>query len=572
MNTFINASLTTTGLNPLRHYLSKYHSVPASPSDFFDGGLDYKWSTPEIIENMENDASNLHSASGIEEVLESTHLTIEDSYSTTEYYQVESIYHVHTTDCVEQPGPRFPVAGISNTHETKDQEEILYPTVYIRPLENDVPKNKSSTEHLKKEEHEHQDRNSYDGTCQSWECRYKHEYRKSGGDVVKWIEPSPESSQIEESEEFEISRLSPAVYSPSSSLDPHSKNKGFPRMTEGSNVSKNLEVLVAQTYRPQVNTSCSNLNISPPARLSERSYISKIPIRNECFAAFGVTGSMKISNPSMAENSLTLQARNNINIYTPSNEHSAISNFLKSSHESLGPLNISEPNRRRAMDLDGASDDCLPKQNNRTKQATRDNRPPGNERYNSLENHNNNSHYDEYHVGEAAKRFLMELNQGRLPTLQSPTIDPPQPLHICKQPSQVQLEQGGSPQNNNIGNEKRKFPSRSSSIPKRERLGSIEQATSYSFDKETATHKSNSRFEEPTISTGRDAKVSLISSDQQNTPETTARSTVSDIKQYYFSEHSGGGLFGDFIPIGTPGSIYSPQQEQPPVQTMSVNR
>ncbi|RAL67179.1 hypothetical protein DID88_007957 [Monilinia fructigena] len=563
-----NKSARCPELNPLRFYLSKYHSVPASPSDFFDGGLDYKWAPSEVIESTESDVSSTYSASGIDEVLRLTHLTYEDGYSITDNHQAENTYHTHTTNCFEQLGPgRFSISESHTTGILEDQEEgILYPTVYVRPTEN-ISKNKSSAENLMKDEHEHQGRNSYDGTCKSWECRYKHEYRKSVGDIVKWNEPSSGYSELEESEISEVSHLSPTVYSPPSFLDSLNTYKGFPRMAqqtrrEESSSSENFEVTVPQLFKPQFSNSPGKLNITPPARLSERSYISSFPlVRVESSAAFGVAGSQQNSILATTEHRLSLTPPMNSAQHTLTKEHLTITNFLESSNKLLPPVNELESTRERIMALDGAIDDCLPKQ------ATRDNKPKN--PHNSPNNHNNNSLYDENHVGEAAKRFLMELNQGRLPTLQSPTIDPPQPLHICKQPSQVQLKQG-APQNNSINNEQTRFPPRSSSIPKRECLGSIEEATPYLVDQKIDVLQSNSQLDDSTILKGRNIKVSHMLTNQPNTPETTARSTVSDIKEYYLSGSSGG-LFGDFIPIGTPGSIYSPLQQQQLVPKMSAN-
>ncbi|KAG4032920.1 hypothetical protein MFRU_006g03780 [Monilinia fructicola] len=549
-----NKSTRCPELNPLRFYLSKYHSVPASPSDFFDGGLDYKWAPSEVIESTENDVSNTYSASGIDEVLQLTHLTSEDGYNITDNHQAENTYHAHTTDCFEQLGPgRFSISESHSTSLFEDQEEeILYPTVYVRPTEN-ISKKKSSGENLMKGEHEHQGRNSYDGTCKSWECRYKHEYRKSVGDIVKWSEPSSGYSELEESEISEVSHLSPTVYSPPSSLDPLNKFKGFPRVApqtrrEESSSSEIFEVNVPQLPKSQFSNSLGKVNSKPPARLFERSYISNIPLKGESSTAFDMVGSQQNSILATTEHRLSLTPPMNPDQHPLQNEHLTISSFLESSNKILAPVIEPETTRERIMALDGATDDCSPKQNNRTKQATRDNKQKN--AHHSPNNHNNNSPYDENHVGEAAKRFLMELNQGRLPTLQSPTIDPPQPLYICKQPSQVQLKQG-APQNNNINNEQTRFPPRSSSIPKH-------------------FLQSNSQHNGSTISNARNTKVSQMSTNQSNTPETIGRSTVSDIKEYYLSGSSGG-LFGDFIPIGTPGSIYSPLQQQQLIPTMSAN-
>ncbi|KAI9650880.1 hypothetical protein NHQ30_000915 [Ciborinia camelliae] len=613
------ASRCITYHNPLRFYLSKYKSVPATPSDFFDGGLDYKWGPTELIsKSTKNDDSDIYSASGIDEALQSTHLTYEDYHNTTEGYLTENAYHAHTTDCVEHLGPnKLSFSDNHNTELFQDKEqEILHPTMYVRPTKNNIAKENSPVKHPRKancsgssallsepyrEQHEH--RNSYDGTCQSWECRYKQEYRRSSGNLVKWTEPFSDSYlEFEESEGSGESCLSPTVYSPPSSLDPLNKHKGFSRSTQRtprreSNISSDfgVDLYKPETATPQkptfpqvetdndcienlevakseFSTSVVKVNFTPPGRLFERSYISRIPIRSESSATFVVpkARSQKNSIPLTTELPPTLQSQTIGNQHTLTNEHLTISDFMESSVELFSPAIAPGPIQTQVMNLDGATDVYLPKQNNRTKQATRDNSPKN--LHNSPDDHNNNSLYDGNRVGEAAQRFLMELNQGRLPTLQSPTIDPPQPLYICKQPSQVQLKQGAKHQNNNnSSNDQTRFPPRFSSIPKREVLGSIEQATPYLVDQEAAIHKPNSHLVNSTISTSRSTKVSHMSSDQPNTPETNARSTVSDIKEYYFSGSSGGGgLFGDFIPIGTPGSIYSPQQQ--PVEAISSYR
>ncbi|KAF7861990.1 hypothetical protein EAF04_007870 [Stromatinia cepivora] len=607
--------------NPLRSYLSNYYSLPASPSVFFDGGLDYKWDPPDIIESTENDVSNTYSASGIDELLQSTHLTYEDSHNNiTDDCQMENTYHAHTTDCVEHFG--LSKLSTSNSHNPKlfedKEQEILYPTVYVPPTKDRISKKSGPVEHSKKgnrkgssglrskpyqDEHEHQDRDSYDGTCQSWECRYKQEYRKSTGNVVKWSEPS--SGYDEESEE---SQLSPTVYSPPSSLDPLNKYKGFPGGTKlsqkESNISSHFEVDCLETcdaetatsHKPthvenlevtvsksQFSTSLEEVNLTPPGRLFERSYLSKIPIRSESPAAFGgrKAGSPKNSIPLTTEFPLSLKSQTNVKQHITTNKDLTAPHFLEYSDESPSPVIASDLVRKGIMDLDGAADACLPKQTNRTKQATRDNKPKT--LHSSPNSRNGHSLYDESNLGEAAKRFLMELNQGRLPTLQSPTICPPQPLYICKQPSQVQLKQAAKHQNNNASNEKARFPPRSSSIPKRECSGSIEQARPFLFDQEVAIRKPKSQLDYSKISNSHSTKISQMSSDQPNTPGTAARSTVSDIKQYYFSGSSGD-LFGDFIPIGTPGSVYSPppppppppppqqqQQQQLPLQAMLAN-
>ncbi|KAJ8063199.1 hypothetical protein OCU04_008437 [Sclerotinia nivalis] len=605
--------------NPLRSYLSNYYSLPASPSVFFDGGLDYKWDTPDIIESTENDVSNIYSASGIDELLQSTHLTYEDSHNITDDCQMENTYHAHTTDCVEHFG--LSKLSTSNSHNTKlfedREQEILYPTVYVPPTKDRISNKSGQVEHSKKgnrkgssalksepyqAEHEHQDRDSCDGICQSWECRYKQEYRKSTGNVVKWSEPS--SSYGEESEESEESRLSPTVYSPPSSLDPFNKYKGFPRSTKlsqrESNISshfvvdcletcdaetatshkptfpkeEDLEVTVPQLSKSQLSMSLEEVNLTPPGRLFERSYLTKIPVGSESPDVFGgrKAGSPKNLIPLTTEFPLSLKSQTNVNQHTTTNGDLTIPYFLDYSDESPSPVVASDLVRKGIMDLDGAADVCFPKQTKRTKQATPDNKPKT--LHNSPNSRNGHSLYDENNLGEAAKRFLMELNQGRLPTLQSPTICPPQPLYICKQPSQVQLKQAAKHQNHNTSNEKARFPPRSSSIPKRECSGSIEQARPFLFDQEVAIRKPKSQLDDPKLSNRCSTKVSQMSSDQPNTPETAARSTVSDIKRYYFSGSSGG-LFGDFIPIGTPGSVYSPPpppQQQLPLQTMPANR
>ncbi|CAD6449173.1 2889ec46-e7e6-4db9-bf8f-75ef9ce4748e [Sclerotinia trifoliorum] len=593
--------------NPLRSYLNNYYSLPASPSVFFDGGLDYKWDTPDIIESTENDISNIYSASGIDELLQSTHLTYEDSHNITDDYQIENTYHAHTTDCVEQFG--LSKLSISNSHDTKlfeDKEgEILYPTVYVPPAKDRISKKSGRVEHSKKEnrkgnsalkseryqiECEHHDRDSCDGICQSWECRYKQEYRKSIGNVVKWSEPS--SRYAGESEESEESRLSPTVYSPPSSLDPFNKYKGSPRSTKPSwgenSISPHfivdcLETCGAETAtsdKPtlpkeenlEVTMSLEEVNLTPPGRLSKRSYLPKIPVGSESPAAFGrrKAGSPKNSIPLTTEFPLSLKLQTDVNQYTTTNGDLTIPYFLKHSNDSPSPVIASNLVRKGIMDFDGAADVCFPKQNNRTKQSNSDNKPKT--LHNSPDSHDGHSLYDENNLGEAAKRFLMELNQGRLPTLQSPTICPPQPLYICKQPSQVQLEQAAEHQNHNTSHEKARFPPRSSSIPKRECSGSIEQARPFLFDQEVTIREPKSQLDDPKISISRSTKISQIYSNQPNTPEIAARSTVSDIKQYYFSSSSSG-LFGDFIPIGSPGSFYSPPppQQQLPLQTMSAN-
>ncbi|KAB8294125.1 hypothetical protein EYC80_009573 [Monilinia laxa] len=325
-----NKSARCPELNPLRFYLSKYHSVPASPSDFFDGGLDYKWAPSEVIESTESDISSTYSASGIDEVLRLTHLTYEDSYNITDNHQVENMHHTHTTDCFEQlESGRFSISESHTTGIFEDQEEeILYPTVYVRPTEN-ISNKKSSVENLMKDAHEHQGRNSYDGTCKSWECRYRHEYRKSVGDIVKWNEPSSGYSELEESEISEVSHLSPTVYSPPSSLDPLNKYKGFPRMAqqtrrEGSSSSENFEVTVPQLFKPQFSNSPGKVNITPPARLFERSYISNFPLRVESSAAFGVAGSQQNSILATTEHRLSLKPPMNSAQHTLTNEHLTI--------------------------------------------------------------------------------------------------------------------------------------------------------------------------------------------------------------------------------------------------------
>ncbi|KAF5870397.1 uncharacterized protein Bfra_009783 [Botrytis fragariae] len=602
-NIDVNAPLSSEDANPLRSYLSSYYSLPASPSDFFDGGLDYKWDTPDHIESAENEVSNTCSVLGADEALQSTHLTYGDSHSITDDSQAENAYHAHTTDCVENiKASKLLILDSYDTKllETKEQE-MLYPTVYVPPpksnilkmrnpevtSKNAVPKETSaSSSGPFEEEHEHENRNSYDGTCQSWECRYKEEYRKSSGNLVKWKEPSSEYD--EESEESEESRLSPDIYSPPSSLDPLNKYKSFPRSTKrlsrkASNVSsnsegdhfesynaetataqnmtfpevENFEATVPELSKSQRSTSLGKVDITPPGLLSERSYLSKIevPIRSKSSAAFGTqkTGSPTSSIPLTTEFPLTSQSQTTTNQINLACKRLNNSHSLESLDESLSSVVALESVRRRVMNFDGAADVCLPKQKNRSKEATRDNR---------FKNNNGDSLYNENSISDAAKRFLMELNQGRLPTLQSPTICPPQPLYICKQPSQVQLEQATEHQDSDYNYEQTRYPPRSSSIPQRECLGSIEQTTPFLVDEDIATREPNNRS----------TKDSQMSRDQPNAPETTARSTVSEIKQHYFSDNSdnSGGLFGDFIPIGTPGSVYSPQPQQP-LYTMPVH-
>ncbi|KAF7891109.1 uncharacterized protein EAF02_001434 [Botrytis sinoallii] len=605
-NIDIHAPLSGEDANPLRSYLSTYYSLPASPSDFFDGGLDYKWDTPDPIESAENEVSNTYSVSGADEALPSTHLTYGDSHNITDDSQVENAYHAHTTDCVDEiKASKFSILDSYDTKllETKEQE-MLYPTVYVPPPKSDilkmrgpavtsknaVPKESSvpSSEPFE-DEHGHENRNSCDGTCQSWECRYKQEYRKSSGNLVKWKEPSSEYD--EESEESEDSRLSPDIYSPPSSLDPLNKYKGFPHSTEqlsrkASNISSNSELdyfesyntetataqnmtfpkvenfepIVPELSKSQLSTSLGKVDITPPGRLSERSYLAKIrvPIRSKSSAAFGTqkAGSPTSSIPLTTEFPLTSQSQTKTNQINLANKRLNNSYSLESLVESTSSVVAFESVQKQVMNFDGAADDCLPKQNNRSKVATRDNRS---------KNNDGDSLYNENNISDAAKRFLMELNQGRLPTLQSPIICPPQPLYICKQPSQVQLKQATEHQDNNYNHEQTRYPPRSSSIPKRECLGSIEQAMPFLVDEDIATREPNNRS----------TKDSQMSRDQPRTPETTARSTVSEIKQYYFSDTSGtfgtsSGLFGNFIPIGTPGSVYSPQPQQP-LYTMPIH-
>ncbi|KAK8904172.1 hypothetical protein QC760_007603 [Botrytis cinerea] len=596
-NIDINATLSSEDANPLRSYLSTSYSLPASPSDFFDGGLDYKWDTPDPVESTENEVSNTYSVPGVDEALESTRLTQGDSLNITDDFQVENAYHAHTTDCVENiKASKFSILDSYNTNllENKEQE-VLYPTVYVPPPKRDilkmrnpavtsknaVPQESSAPSSVPyQEEHEHEDRNSYDGTCQSWECRYKQEYRKSSGNLVKWNEPSSEYD--EESEESEDSRLSPDVYSPPSSLDPLNRYKRFPRSTKqpsrkASNVSsnsgvdyldsynaetataqnmtfpkvENFEATVPELSKSQSSTSLGGIDIAPPGRLSERSYLSKIQVstRDESSAAFGAqkADSPTSSIPLTTEFLLSLSSQTTANEFNFAKKRLNNSYSLESLNESSSSIVAFELVRKQDMNLDGAADVCLPKQNKRAKQATRDNRP---------NNHAGSSLYNENNISDAAKRFLMELNQGRLPTLQSPTICPPQPLYICKQPSQVQIKQEIEPKDNNCNLEQTRYPPRSSSIPKRECLGSIEQATPFLVDEDIAARKPNSRS----------IKNFDMLKDQPSTPDTPARSTVSEIKQYYFSDTSAttsGGLFGDFIPIGSPGSVYSPQPQQP---------
>ncbi|TEY58815.1 hypothetical protein BOTCAL_0199g00040 [Botryotinia calthae] len=596
-NIDINATLSSEDANPLRSYLSTYYSLPASPSDFFDSGLDYKWDTPDPVESTENEVSNTYSVPAVDEALESTCLTQGDSLNITDDFQVENAYHTHTTDCVENiKASKFSILDSYNTNllENKEQE-VLYPTVYIPSPKRDILKMKTPAVTSKnavpkessapssepyQEEHEHENRDSYDGTCQSWECRYKQEYRKSSGNLVKWNEPSSEYD--EESEESEDSRLSLDVYSPPSSLDPLNRYKRFPRSIKkpsrkASNVSSNSEVDYLDSYNAETATaqnmtfpkvenfeatvpelsksqSCTSLggvDIAPPGRLSERSYLSKIqvPTSDKSSAFFG---SQKVVSPSSSiplttEFLLSSKSQTTANEFNLAKKRLNISYSLDSLNESPSSIVAFEVVRKQDMNLDGAADVCLPRQNKRAKQATRDNRP---------NDHAGNSLYSENNISDAAKRFLMELNQGRLPTLQSPTICPPQPLYICKQPSQVQIKQEIEPKDSNYNLEQTRYPPRSSSIPKCECLGSIEQATPFLVDEDIAARKPNSRS----------IKNLDMLRDQPSTPDTTARSTVSEIKQYYFSDTSAttsGGLFGDFIPIGTPGSVYSPQPQQP---------
>ncbi|TGO88620.1 hypothetical protein BPOR_0151g00040 [Botrytis porri] len=550
----------------------------------------------------ENEVSNMYSVSGADEALQSTHSTYGDSYSITDDFQIENAYHAHTTDCVERiKASKFSILASYDTKlfGTKEQE-LLYPTVYVPPPKSDILKMRNTAVNSKdavskessaprsepfEEEHEHENRNSYDGTCQSWECRYKQEYRKSSGNLVKWKEPSSEYD--EESEESEDSRLSPDIYSPPSSLDPLNKYKGFPRSTKqlsrkASNISSNSEVDYFESYnaeaatpqnmafpkvenfeatvpelsKSQLSNSLGKVDITPPGRLSERSFLSKIQVPiSKSSAAFGTqqAGSSTSSIPVTTEFPLTSQTQTTATQINFAKKRLNNSYSLESLNESTSSVVVFESVRKQVMNFDGAADVCLPKQNNRSKEETRDNRS---------KNNDGDSLYNENNISDTAKRFLMELNQGRLPTLQSPTICPPQPLYICKQPSQVQLKQAAEHQHNNYNHEQTRYPPRSSSIPKRECLGSIEQATPFLVDEDIATRKPNSRS----------TKDSHMLGDQPSTPETTARSTVSEIKQYYFSDTAGnsGGLFGDFIPIGTPGSVYSPQPQQP-LRTVPVD-
>ncbi|KAM3079664.1 hypothetical protein ACMFMG_006077 [Clarireedia jacksonii] len=529
--------------NPLRFFMTKGCSIPATPSLFFDGGLDYKWDDAESVLSSTSDNPEPQSYCEDRQRLQTTRLPLESSLS-QEHATSQSLH------CSPQSFGRIP-SPVRRHHHT--EAEILLPTIYD-PLQNSssnhevlpslpvVPKENIESSWESNQQTSEPTDDNLSVMNQSWEAQYMNAFRNSSGRCVKWSEPEPTPDL-----DLAIGSLSSATYSPQSSPDQlekavrsvHDINwsseiaEGFlPRFGVGhfgtinhshgtiGHHSRTLDNIfddeIGHVKFPyaelhQSNGSHTLVNLTPPRRLHERSFLP-----------YG----WREDNHPVTVNQQTEKSP-------------------KDCGKSGGDFS-----KQETPSFDGANDNHSTENNLkddiRKKQTASDNTT--NHDHNSFDS-NNSNHSPQNTRG--AKKFLMELSQGHLPT-----ISPPQPLYIRKQPSQIRFRTGAERQNNNISYPETRYPPRTSSIPKYE-TSQVEDKC----DIPSREVRSNSPISHSTISSSRGTTFSRAISECPTTG-TVTQSNVSETKGYYYSGSSRGFL-GDFIPIGTPDSRYSPQPQLP---------
>ncbi|PQE21750.1 DDHD domain protein [Rutstroemia sp. NJR-2017a BBW] len=596
--------------NPLQFFLTKCPSIPATPSVFFDGGLDYKWDDAESMLSWTSDDLDTQSFCEDEQRFQSTRLpqgsgfpqryTVPqrqhrspqsprrndsaDAISAQLFGRsycsaINSVSDSRAFDEVDESNDSFlhrsrreascgdedmiHASGHSRvssfhslngmkwspgSHHNHTEAEILLPTVY-------VPLPKSSSNHemhprvpvIPKENVEilskskQQTNKPKDGIISamspSWETRYMDAFHNSLGGCVKWSEPEPADLNLVVgplSSDTYWQQSSPAQFDKAvksvheiqwSSVEPSDLSLRFGAEHSGtmnhSHVNKDYsrtlgkvpEDMTGHVELPyselhQTNGSHTLVNTTAPPRLHERPFLP-----------YG----WREDNHSAAFDKQTEKPRKNL------------------------VERGDDFSEQETLNFDGTNDNHSPG-NDSTDDSREQQTASHNTTKNSFDcNNNKNSPQN----NRAAREFLMALNHGHLPT-----ISPPEPLLIRKQPSQIRVRAGAERQNNNISHTDTHYPPRTSSIAKQE-SSQVENKVNIPLREV----RSNSPIGRSTISSSRGTVFSRATGERPATA-TTTHSTVSEIKGYYYSGSSGGFL-GDFVPVGSPASVYSSQPPLP---------
>jgi hypothetical protein len=610
---YLSVSLISLEHNPLQFFMTKCSSIPATPSVFFDGGLDYKWDEAESILSLTSDDLDTQSVCDDEQRLQSTRLPQGSSFS--QRYTVPQSRHrspqsprrVDSTDAisahifgrsycsamdsvsdsrpfdeVDESNDSFlhrsrreascgdedmihasghsrvssfhSLTGINSStgsHHNHTKLEILLPTVYA-PLPNSssnhkmhplVPVNsKENVESLSKSKQ--QTSKPKDGNISamspSWETRYMDAFHNSLGRCVKWSEPEPEADL-----NVAIGPLSSDTYCQQSLASPAQFDKAV----------KSVHDIKWPSVEPGDLSSRSG---AENFGTINHSHANKDRSRSLGKVFEDMTGRVELPYSELHQ---TNGSHTLVNTTAPPRLHERLFlpyDWREDNHSATFDKQTAEPPK----DLVEREDD-FSEQGTLNFDGTNDNYSPGNdltddnsEQQTASHNTTNNSfdcnnNKNSPQNNRDARKFLMALNHGHLPT-----ISPPEPLLIRKQPSQIRVRAGAERQNNDISHTDTHYPPRTSSIAKHE-SSQVENK----FNIPLREVRSNSPIGRSTISSSRGTVFSRATSERPAT-DTTTHSTVSEIKGYYYSGSSGGFL-GDFVPVGSPASVYPSQQQLP---------
>jgi hypothetical protein len=609
--------------NPLQFYMTKCCSIPATPSVFFDGGLDYKWDDAESILSSTSDDLDTQSLCEDGQRLQPTRLPQGSSFpqrytmpqsrhrspqsprknDSADFISIQLLgksyssaidsfsdsrpfndndesndSFLHRTRrkafCGDEEtihAPSHPrISRSQSMNESKSspeiphhhtEAEILLPTIYA-PSHNSsnnhgihssvpvIPKENTESSWESNRQASEPTDGSISVTSRSWEARYMDAFHKSMGRCVKWSEP--ESEPAPELDPV-IELLSPDTYSPQSSLAQLDKavksahdaklsseksedllprfgaehfgtiNHLHTNIDHSQTLDNVFDDMTGNVELPysglhQCNGSHTLVKLTPPRRLHERSFLP-YGWREDNHS---VTFQQQTEKPPKA--------------------------LVKRGDD------FSE---QETFNFDGVNDNYSLRND-----STDDNQRQQTASHNTTHHNHNSFNCDNSknspQNNRDARKLLMALNQGHLPT-----ISPPEPLLIRKQPSQIRVRAGAEHQNNSISHTETRYPPRISSIAKYE----YSQAEN-KFDIPLREVESNSSISRSTLSSSRGTVFSRATSERPATA-TTSHSPVSEIKGYCYSGSSSGFL-GDFVPIGSPASVYSPQPQLPGEMTENM--
>ncbi|PQE15295.1 DDHD domain protein [Rutstroemia sp. NJR-2017a BVV2] len=605
--------------NPLQFFMTKCSSIPATPSVFFDGGLDYKWDDAESILSLTSDDLDTQSFCQDEQRLQLTRLPQGSSFS--QRYTVPQSRHrspqsprrndsadaisahlfgrsyCSAIDSVSDSRPfdendesndsflhrsrreascededMIHASGHSRvssfhsmngmksspgSHHNHTEAEILLPTVYaplpnsssnheMHPLVPVIPKENIESLSKSKQQTSKPNDGGISVTSPSWETRYMDAFHNSLGRCVKWSEPEPEADL-----NLVIGQLSSDTYSQQSSPAHFDKAVKPVHDIKWSSVEPgDLLPRVGAEHFGTINHSHANKDHSR--------MLGKV--------VDDMTGHVELPYSELHQ---TNGSHTLVNATAPPRLHERP--FLpygwrEDNHSVTFDKQTEEPpkdlvergddfSEQGTLNFDGANDNDSPGND-----STDDNRKQQTASHNTTNNSFNcNNSKNSPQNNRDARKLLMALNNGHLPT-----ISPPEPLLIRKQPSQIRVRAGAERQNDNISHTDTHYPPRTSSIAKYESSQAENKP-----DISLREVRSNSPIGRSTISSSRGTVFSRATSERPATV-TTTHSTVSEIKGYYYSGSSGGFL-GDFVPVGSPASVYSPQPQLPGKMTENAN-